>query len=560
RQQMLEQSVYDVAVERLRHEHEQLEKIQGTTRLTAKPLRAMMWEWHQKLSKRLFDDVSVLIEEEAKNAESPKRVSQEVLLGSFLSLLPPEKLSLIAILELLNLYGANGQEECLKLTRTLLSVGRAVEDEYKAESARKFDIPQAPTYNSGSQPKSSAMFFSPLGYEVLHARRKAARQELEAAESLRAPWSQSIRLKVGSFLIDCLMDEATVMRHAYDKVARKHISEEQPAFSHAYEYIKGHKLGVIRINPAVAERISRDEVEGTIHPRHLPMVAKPKPWLDIEDGGYLASKTQVMRYKDSVEQAVYLREASRHGRLELVYAGLDVLGSTPWQINREVFDVILRVWNSGERFLKIPPAVYDAPEPTMPPGADSDQRAKTTYMKHLREWSQEKGNCHSQRCNVNYKLEIARSALGEKIYFPHNIDFRGRAYPVPPHFNHIGDDLSRGLLKFGETKPLGEAGLRWLKIHVSNLFGFDKASLSERVEFTMQHLDEIYDSAETPLEGRRWWMEADDPWQCLAACMELRAALESPDPLKFESSLPVHQDGTCNGLQHYAALGGDRVG
>ena len=42
--------------------------------------------------------------------------------------------------------------------------------------------------------------------------------------------------------------------------------------------------------------------------------------------------------------------------------------------------------------------------------------------------------------------------------------------------------------------------------------------------------------------------------------MELRAALESPDPLKFESTLPVHQDGTCNGLQHYAALGGDTQG
>lgn len=55
-------------------------------------------------------------------------------------------------------------------------------------------------------------------------------------------------------------------------------------------------------------------------------------------------------------------------------------------------------------------------------------------------------------------------------------------------------------------------------------------------------------------------MKADDPWQCLAACMELHAALESADPLAFESSLPVHQDGTCNGLQHYAALGGDKQG
>jgi DNA-directed RNA polymerase len=62
------------------------------------------------------------------------------------------------------------------------------------------------------------------------------------------------------------------------------------------------------------------------------------------------------------------------------------------------------------------------------------------------------------------------------------------------------------------------------------------------------------------MQGRRWWTKADDPWQCLAACMELRKALESGDPHAYQSYLPVHQDGTCNGLQHYAALGGDGVG
>jgi DNA-directed RNA polymerase len=146
------------------------------------------------------------------------------------------------------------------------------------------------------------------------------------------------------------------------------------------------------------------------------------------------------------------------------------------------------------------------------------------------------------------------------MYLPHNLDFRGRAYPIPPHLNHIGDDLSRGLLVFGEAKPLGERGLRWLKIHLANLAGFDKGSFDERVDFVQKHLDQIYDSAERPLEGNRWWAEADDPWQCLATCIELRAALESGDPQSYMSCLPVHQDGTCNGLQHYAALGGDDKG
>ena len=71
---------------------------------------------------------------------------------------------------------------------------------------------------------------------------------------------------------------------------------------------------------------------------------------------------------------------------------------------------------------------------------------------------------------------------------------------MPPHLNHIGDDLSRGLLKFGVGKPLGEKGLRWLKIHLANVFGFDKGSFDERCQFTMDHLEDVFDSADKPLE------------------------------------------------------------
>jgi DNA-directed RNA polymerase len=158
------------------------------------------------------------------------------------------------------------------------------------------------------------------------------------------------------------------------------------------------------------------------------------------------------------------------------------------------------------------------------------------------------------------KLEIARSFVNDTFYFPHNMDFRGRAYPVSPLFNHIGADSSRGLLIFARGKPLGKTGLYWLKIHLANVYGYDKASFEEREKFAMDHLEDISDSAVNPLNGRRWWLTAEDPWQCLATCKELRNALDSPDPTQFVSHLPVHQDGTCNGLQHYAALGGDVMG
>lgn len=43
---------------------------------------------------------------------------------------------------------------------------------------------------------------------------------------------------------------------------------------------------------------------------------------------------------------------------------------------------------------------------------------------------------------------------------------RGRAYPISGYLTHLGDDASRGLLEFGEGRPLGPRGMRWLLIQV----------------------------------------------------------------------------------------------
>ncbi|KZT65062.1 DNA/RNA polymerase [Daedalea quercina L-15889] len=559
RQKLLEESVYDVAVERLKHTTEKMEEL-GLTNgaLKGSDLRQLMWEWHGKLKERLRAEIETIQQQEERLITSgevklsdARRMSG---MSPFLSLLKPEKLSLITILELMHLQGSGGVIGGMKTARALLAVGKAVELEYKAEMCKKHNV-AVPT--SGRTPSHG--FFSSIGYRDLHTQRLAAQKYVQETD-WSSEWTQVVRVKVGSFLVDCLVDIATVQRTTVNKNTGEIYSEEQPAFFHTYEYLRGNKLGVIKLNPAITEKLAKDSVRETLHPRHLPMLIKPKQWISADDGGYIYNKTWAMRFKESQEQASYLRRASSLGNLELVYASLDILGSTPWKINRKVFDVVLEVWNSGERWCKIPPIDSDLPEPEKPPNTDTDPKARVAYLTRQKAYAIEKANNHSKRCDVNYKIEIARTFLSDTIYFPHNIDFRGRAYPLPPHLSHIGDDLSRGLLLFAEKRPLGERGLKWLKIHLAGLYGYDKANFDERVEWVHERLDEIYDSAENPINGRRWWTHADDPWQCLATCMELKDALDSPDPHAYESSLPIHQDGTCNGLQHYAALGGDATG
>jgi len=71
---------------------------------------------------------------------------------------------------------------------------------------------------------------------------------------------------------------------------------------------------------------------------------------------------------------------------------------------------------------------------------------------------------------------------------------------------------------------------------------------------------EIEQAADNPVENCHWWAERENPWQCLATCKELVSALRTDDPTSYVGHVPVHQDGSCNGLQHYAALGGDTFG
>ena len=129
-----------------------------------------------------------------------------------------------------------------------------------------------------------------------------------------------------------------------------------------------------------------------------------------------------MRFKDSSEQELYLKEATNAGTVELVYAGLDVLGSTPWKINKAIFDVLIIVWNSGERMGKMPPAVFDQPQPEPPENTD-DLEARSHHMIRQRVWAQAKANTHSERCSVNYKVEIARAVSSLFLRLSHSLIF-----------------------------------------------------------------------------------------------------------------------------------------
>lgn len=552
-QSKLENDCVDASLARWREENESLQKMGLNTSLDTPSLNSRLYHWQRDLESRL----RTMLEEVELSEQATKKTKEDLdrcIYGPFLRQSNPERLAAVTIISTLSSLAMGGAHKGSTISALITHIAKFAEEDIKVQKVEALANRHKLRKTKSKQhlPRSVLRFKSSTASADLADSNVDVVMEDEA-------WTTLIRTKVGAALLSALLDTAKIQLVREDPATKTLLTQNQPAFSHVMQLRKGKKVGTIIPNKAVVDLLAREPVPDFLA-RHLPMVTTPDPWVSFERGAYLETKTPVLRLKNGErEQKLYTEAAIARGDMDQVLKGLDVLGKTGWRVNSSVFKVMLEVWNSGQQIANIPPLnpVFDLPPE---PEATDDPSIKRAWLKEIKSIENERSGLHSQRCFMNFQLEIARAYRDQTFYFPHNVDFRGRAYPIPPYLNHMGADHVRGLMLFAKGKPLGESGLRWLKVHLANVYGFDKASLQERQDFADQNIENIRDSVENPLNGNQWWLKAEDPWQCLATCFELKAALDLEDPTKYVSHLPIHQDGTCNGLQHYAALGGDTWG
>ena len=395
-------------------------------------------------------------------------------------------------------------------------------------------------------------------------------------------WDQATKVKIGARLVQLLTEEAKTEKGT-------------PVFLHKryYSPMMGKQMGVIELIPEMSMALANDGAVFVI-PAYLPMLVKPKPWNNqLGIGGYFRLRSTIVKSQSQLQQ-----RAVKKANMPQILDALDFLGQTPWRINKFILDVAKEIWATGGNVASIPTrkdlemmsedefyeklAQEESEEKVQREAREkeapsSSSNTDSKYSVKNEEWYIESvrrkkyrdqcervkrinANLHSLRCDFEIKMNVAEQFKDEKMYFPMHMDYRGRVYPIPPHLSHIGADLPRALLVFDKKKPLGEEGYKWLKIHLCNLFGANKISLEDRLKFVDENMDNIRDSVERPLKGKRWWLTAENPFQALSACHEIMNAINSGNPETYLSCLPVHQDGSCNGLQHYAALGKDTPG
>ncbi|XP_067414975.1 DNA-directed RNA polymerase, mitochondrial [Emydura macquarii macquarii] len=391
-------------------------------------------------------------------------------------------------------------------------------------------------------------------------------EKLEASSgtsllSRNVAWSNTLLVQLGTHMVELLVQVIKVQSNVLNPSLEPKLI---PVLYHVYSFRNSRQVGFIKPHPILTQiLLNAAETTLTFNAFVMPMLCPPVPWTSPHLGAYILISTKLMRCLEGAVQHQLLLEKCPRNNLHSVLDALNQLGNCAWKINKPVLDIIISIFNAkGSEKLDIPLPPSEAPKPsTVLPAGPSAPWSKSAMKRELMQWRKNKAEMYSMRMDALYKLSIANHMRDKVFWFPHNMDFRGRTYPCPPHFNHLGSDVTRAILLFAEGKPLGAHGLDWLKIHLINLTGLKKRnSLQERLAYANEIIEEILDSADNPLTGRKWWMDADEPWQTLACCMELAQALRSPDPTAYISHIPIHQDGSCNGLQHYAALGRDTVG
>lgn len=337
------------------------------------------------------------------------------------------------------------------------------------------------------------------------------------------------------------------------------------AFTHSVEHRGFRSTGYISIRRELVDKIASVLPRNGFY-RLAPMVIPPAPWKDFWLCGFMTRRSPLVRFTGTRDGA---RDAKMFN-MDTLRNGLDYLGSTKWRVHAKIVESIDSAVQSKRSDVPGIPKESDliSSRANLKAIKEASYLSKVQRRTDLMRILKEKQTLQNEGPILTAKLQTAKQFIdAPALYFPHSIDFRGRVYPIPAPFNHQADDVVRAMLRFGDPKPLGARGWYWLRVHCANLFGMDKLTLDQRVDWVENNLSDIIKVGTNPLSEESVGFVAsrtEDFWQALAACMEIQQAVnhngKSNNPESFPSSLPVHQDGSCNGLQHYAALGRDTLG
>lgn len=362
-------------------------------------------------------------------------------------------------------------------------------------------------------------------------------------------WPTDVRLKIGTKLVEIVIETTGLFELTRQSEGTKNTNIYVVATQATLDWLSTENARLAPLSPV-----------------YLPTLVPPRPWTSPFRGGYWSGRVRSLRLLKTSNRN-YLSDLDSHD-LTKVYNSVNAMQDTAWAINTAVYDVMTTLWDTKSEMDCLPNA-DDQELPVRPSWlikGMTKEDMTVAQVEEFQKWKSESATIYednakavSKRMSFTRMMWVAeRFKEAEAFYFPHQMDFRGRVYAVPLFLNPQGDDASHGLLQFANSVPITDQnGADWLAIHGAGLWGVDKVTMEERIEWIEQRTAELVASAEDPY-ANRFWLTAEKPWQALAFCFEW--AGYKREGFAYESHMPVQMDGTCNGLQNFSAMLLDDIG
>lgn len=456
-----------------------------------------------------------------------------------------EGLNRIAYIAIRGLVNRVSKSDNATIQDVSMAIGREIEDECRYGRIRDLDAAYWRNHEELAIKKRPGLVYRK---SVAAARERV----LLSSDDLTTwdAWNAEIRFALGSQMISYLVEMG--------------VCEMRCVFERRPRMLKPIKRNLVSLTQEATQWLhQRQDFLLTTTPHFMPMLVPPKPWVSLNSGGYWG-------YGQSNPGFVKIRSKrtlNRYTDVDLTrcFSAVNAIQETPWVINGAVLDVLREImtWPSPGACGIEPPSMQPLPPKpvhriTGEPLPDEAPEWKQWRKDAHRIYQQERSRV-SRRLRTESALRVAeRFADAERLWFPFNCDFRGRMYAIPS-FSPQGTDLDKGLLLLADALPMGDTGEYYLRQQLANTYGHDKEPLDFRQKWTHDAEPMIVDCGTNPLDFREW-MNADSPFQFLAACIEYVRWKNAPVPRDYRCGLPIAFDGSCSGIQHFSAMLRDEVG
>lgn len=416
-------------------------------------------------------------------------------------------------------------------TQLVLKVGRAIEYEARYQAFKK---------------ANSRFFHKVLDRlnTVTHHRyhrHKVIVKAMKTGEIEWEPWDSATKARVGGVMVEAIQ-ESTDMLDVTPKPG---------------SIAKKKTVLIVNISDAAFTAIEQTEAaRALLCPMYMPMIVPPADWEGPLGGGYISAAVPPL-YLVKTPNRTYLKDLSRIPMPE-VYDAINTLQRTPMRVNSWILEMFKEVSKLPGPVAGLP-ANELLPEPPKPPDIETNDIARKLWRDKAAEVWRRNYQTKSHKILYAQIESTADRFVGEEaIYYPYQMDFRGRVYTIPTGLHPQGNDLAKSLLEYAEGKPIEtEEAASALFVHAANCYGLDKLSLDDRVKWVKDRIGMIAGCASDPVE-KTAWMDADEPWQFLRACSEIVGFMS--DGYGFVSHISVAMDATCSGLQHFSAMLLDQKG